>query len=285
MAMTFDATLKDMARECPEGFLAAFDRLPTAPVSVLNVDLATVTAAADTVYGLGEPLREIIHIDCQSSAAAWKHADLTLYNALLFARYHVPVHTIVVLLRPEAAHSNMNGMVDYTARPGRGRMVFEYEVVRLWERPAEELLSGDVGVAPLAVLGKLPEDMPFEEAIKGVAQRVVERLLREVAPDRAKKLLTESLLLTGLRVKREVAEGIFRGVQMMEESDTYLMILERGEEKRAKRDILLFGQGRLGPADESVKAELEAISDLQRLDRMVCRAVKAANWREILDTP
>lgn len=77
MAMTFDATLKDMGRECPEGFLTAFDRAPAAPVSVLNVDLSAVTAAADIVYGLGEPLREIIHIDCQSSAAAWKHADLT----------------------------------------------------------------------------------------------------------------------------------------------------------------------------------------------------------------
>lgn len=77
MAMTFDATLKDMGRECPEGFLTAFDRAPAAPVSVLNVDLSAVTAAADIIYGLGEPLREIIHIDCQSSAAAWKHADLT----------------------------------------------------------------------------------------------------------------------------------------------------------------------------------------------------------------
>lgn len=157
--------------------------------------------------------------------------------------------------------------------------------MRLWERPAEELLAADVGIAPLAVLGKLPEDMPFEEAIKGVAQRVVERLVREVAPDRAKKLLTEALLLTGLRVKRDVAEGIFRGVQMMEESDTYLMILERGEEKQAKEAILVFGEERFGSADESIKAELKAVTDLDRLKRLIRRAANATNWREILDTP
>lgn len=52
MAMTFDATLKDMGLECPEGFLAAFDRVPTASISVPNVDLSAVTAAADLVYGL-----------------------------------------------------------------------------------------------------------------------------------------------------------------------------------------------------------------------------------------
>jgi hypothetical protein len=46
------------------------------------------------------------------------------YNALLFAHYLVPVHTILLLLRPEAAHSNLNGRIDYGPRPGRGRMEF-----------------------------------------------------------------------------------------------------------------------------------------------------------------
>src|SRR6516165_1698853 len=109
MAMTFDATLKDMGRESPLGFLATFDQPPAGPVRLLNVDLSTVTTAADLILGLGDPLEEIIHLDFQSSAAAWKHADLMAYNSLLFAHYHVPVHTILLLLRPEAAHSNMSG--------------------------------------------------------------------------------------------------------------------------------------------------------------------------------
>jgi hypothetical protein len=100
MAMTFDATLKDMGRESPGGFLAAFDRPPAVPVRLLNVDLSTVTRAADLILGLGEPLEEIMHFDFQASAAAWKHADVMVYNALLFAHYHVPVHTVVILLRP-----------------------------------------------------------------------------------------------------------------------------------------------------------------------------------------
>src|SRR5438128_814512 len=141
MAMTFDATLKDMGRQSPHGFLTAFDRPPTVPVKPLNVDLSTVTRAADLALGLGEPLQEIIQIDFQSSAAAWKHADLMVYNALLFAHYHVPVHTVFILLRPEAAHSNVNGVLRYAPRPGRGSMEFTYEIVSLWERPVEELLA------------------------------------------------------------------------------------------------------------------------------------------------
>src|SRR5687767_7608031 len=72
MAMTFDATLKDMGRESPQGFLSVFDRPPTLPVRLLNVDLSTVTTTADLILGLGEPLLEIVQIDFQTSAAAWK---------------------------------------------------------------------------------------------------------------------------------------------------------------------------------------------------------------------
>lgn len=71
----------------------------------------------------------------------------------------------------------------------------------------------------------------------------------------------------------------------MHESDTYLMILDEGKEAQAKKAILLFGEERLGPAGESIEAELKGISDLERLDRLIRRAAKASSWREILDTP
>ena len=285
MAMTFDATLKNLGRDCPQGVLAEFDRRPTLPVRVLNVDLSAVTKAADLVLGLGEPLEEIVHVEFQSSAAAWKHADLLAYNSLLFDQNHVPVHTILVLLRPEAAHRNTDGQVSYSSRPGRGRMLFEYEVVRLWERPAERLLEGDVALAPLAVLGRLPEGATLEEGVAAVAQRLVERLVNETETERAAKLLTTALLLAGLRVSRNVALRIFRGVPMLEESDTYLMILEKGEERATRRSILVVGETRLGSPDETVREKLADATDLERLKRMLPVAATASNWQEILDTP
>lgn len=36
-------------------------------------------------------------------------------------------------------------------------MDFGYQLIRLWERPAERLLAAELGVAPLAVQGQLPE--------------------------------------------------------------------------------------------------------------------------------
>jgi hypothetical protein len=284
MSHTFDATLKDMGRESPQGFLAVFDQPPTLPVKLLNVDLSTVSAAADLVLGLGDPLKEIIQLDFQASAAAWKHADVMAYNALLFAHNHVPVHTVIILLRREAAHSNLNGHIHYAPRPGRGSMDFTFEVVPLWEWPAATLLNADLNVTPLAVLGRLPEDLSLEEGLAVVAQRVVDRLTKEASPDRAKKLLTDTLLLTGLRVRRDVAARIFRGVRVMHESDTYLAILDEGKEMFAREMILDLGQEHLGRAEETVREQLANITDIERLKRMVHRASKAASWQEILDT-
>jgi hypothetical protein len=72
---------------------------------------------------------------------------------------------------------------------------------------------------------------------------------------------------------------------MLEESDTYLMILEQGEERARRRDILLVGEARLGSADEAVRSQLANVSDPERLKWLIQKAATAANWQEILDTP
>jgi hypothetical protein len=71
----------------------------------------------------------------------------------------------------------------------------------------------------------------------------------------------------------------------MQESDTYLMILEEGQVKATRENILVVDEERFGPSEEAVRVQLANITDLQRLERMHRRAVKAANWQEILNTP
>jgi hypothetical protein len=290
MSFPFDATLKDLARAAPRDFLAAFDRPPTLPVSLLNVDLSSVTTAADLVVGLGDPLAEIVHLDFQSSAAAWKHTQLLIYNSLLFGHFHVPVHSIIVLLRPQAAHSNLNGSVRYAARPDHGKMDFDYEIVRLWEQPAEDLLAGSLGTLPLAVLGQVTVGVPLEQGLAGVLQRLVDRLMREASPEEARKLLTSAYTLTGLRLPRTAVRQLFlHGVHAMpvdmRDSDTYLAILDEGREAALKELFLELGQDRFGPAPETITARLSSINDLGRLKRMIKHLQKAANWQDLLDMP
>jgi hypothetical protein len=72
---------------------------------------------------------------------------------------------------------------------------------------------------------------------------------------------------------------------MQVSADTVLRALPQIEERCARRAVLVVGEERLGPPDESVKVQLEAIKDLERLDRMLRRAAKAVRWQQILDTP
>ena len=285
MSLRFDATLKDLGQVSPRGLLAAFDTPPTLPVALLNIDLSTVTTAADLVFGLGQPLREIVHLDFQSSAAAGKHTDILVYNALLHRQYQVPVHSIVVLLRPQAAHGNLNGSVTYAPRPGRGKMEYQYELIRLWERPVADLLAADVGVLPLAPLGQLPAGVAPDTGLAAVIQQMSERVWHEAPPGQARRLLTAAFVLTGLRVSLEQARQLFQGVQAMRESSTYLGILEEGAISEVKKLLLRLGQKSLGVPAENVSATLAASTDLDRLERWLESLPEVKSWEELLALP
>jgi predicted transposase YdaD len=292
MPLPFDATLKDLAQISPRGLLTAFDAPPTLPVSLLNIDLSTVTTAADLVFGLGQPVQEIVHLDFQSSSSATKHADIPVYNALLYRQYLAPVHSIVILLRPEAQHAHLHGLVTYAPRSNRGKMDYQYEVIRMWERPADDFLNGDVSVLPLAVLGQLPIGIEVEIGLGGVINQLIDRLQREAAPEQVRRLLTAAFVLTGLRVPRQTAYQFFQGVRTMRDSDTYMAILEEGLEKgreegsilEARKLILRLGQKSLGVADEKFKDALAAINDLDHLELLAERTRDVKSWQELLPT-
>lgn len=285
MSKPFDATLKDLGADYPRDYLATFDRPTTESLRPINVDLSTVTTAADVVIGLGEPLREIVHADFQAAADKDKGADVLVYNALLHRQYRVPVHSILVLLRSQAAHSEVTGSVASAARPERGKMDFGFEIVRHWERPAEALLAGPLGASPLAMLGALPEGADLIEGLTGVAQRLIDRLEREAAAGQKKKSPTSAFVLTGLRVRRNEAMRVFAGVRAMRESDTFMAILDEGREIQTRFLIRELATLKLGEPDEQSVTRLEGIADLDRLVRIIKRAGQAPSWQDLLDTP
>jgi hypothetical protein len=164
-------------------------------------------------------------------------------------------------------------------------MNFAYEIERLWERPADLFLNGALGTLPFAVLGALPESVPTVDALASVAQRLIERIERETSADQGPKPLTAAFLLAGLRVSRVLAQQAFRGVRMMRDSDTYMAILDEGREEQIKADILLIAMERFGPAKEPRLAQLNGITDLERLRRLLSRTLKSTDWQDLLDTP
>jgi hypothetical protein len=95
-------------------------------------------------------------------------------------------------------------------------------------------------------------------------------------------------------VARDSRHAVIRGASqprhrsgfcMLEESDTYLMILEQGEDRERRDDILVLGEVKFGTADPSIREEIAKVTDRERLIRMIRKAATAATWQENFDTP
>jgi hypothetical protein len=285
MPLPFDATLKDMVQRHTPDFEAALRLTGPQPTTVLNVDLSTVTAATDIVLGHGDPLTAITDLNFQAGRAADLAARVLLYNVLLHHRFGVPVHSVVVLLRPAADDSNLTGKVRYQAFPRRGKLHFSFEVVRLWQVPARRLLRGGLGTLPLATLCRMPAGATLEDALARVIRRIDERLSQEAPPEESARLLSAAFVLTGLRVPRETAGQLFQGVRSMRESDTYQAILEEGRVEEARKILLRLGRPRLGEPGAALEATLQGVADPERLERMIDRVHQAPSWQDLLQTP
>jgi hypothetical protein len=278
----FEATSKDLAGIDPARFLAEVDTPPPPPVRLLNVDLSTVTAATDIVFGLGEPLQEVVHLEVQAGPDGDKRLDLLAYNGLLHREYRVPLHSILLLLRRQAQHGSQTGNIRYAASPGSSKTDYMDEILRLWERPVEALLASGLGTLPLAPLCRLPEGISLEEGMRWVLTQVVERLHREGDPGLVRRLLTATFVLSGLRLDRNQVRAIFQGVRVMRESDTYQAILDEGEVRGLQHTLLRQGRKRFGEPEEAVRQSLLGITDLERLTRLTEGLLELSSWQELL---
>ncbi len=295
MSFRFDVTLKDIVQDHAPEYSPVLGLPKDGPVTPLNVDLSTLSAATDVALGYGEPLREVVDLNFQSGSDAFVDWRQHLYNAALGHRLHVPVRSVLVLLRPAADHPNLTGKLHY----GRGqtRVQFNYKVIRLWQRPVKPFLVGGLGLLPLAPLCALPPGQSLEQALADLIRQIDKRLRAEADEAEVKRLLMGTFILTGLRVSYETAGELFRGVAGMQESSTYQHILEEGRQegrqegqqegrvRQAQRVLLRQGRQRFGPATAAAEAALVALMDLERLERMIDRILHAADWNDLLGTP
>jgi hypothetical protein len=237
------------------------------------------------VLGHGDRLRSALDLNFQSGRETELPGRICLYNAALHHRLHVPIHSVVILLRPKADDPGINGRHAYTGQPRRGRMDFRYEVIRIWQRPARRLLRCGPGVLPLSVLGALPPGVAVEDGVADVVARLCRRLKRTYDQEVANHVLTSAFVLSGLRLSREKAVNVFRRVRALEDSTTYQYIIEQGEIKGVRRMLLELGTNRFGAPTKQVRAAIQELEDLSRLRRMGVRVLTAASWNDILVTP
>ena len=79
------------------------------------------------------------------------------------------------------------------------------------------------------------------------------------------------------------------GIRGIEESSIYQDIFAKGraegEVEGTREDVLRLGRRKLGPPGEAVEVRIAALSDLDRLHRLLDRILDASTWDELLASP
>ena len=215
----FDATAKHLIEGGPRDWLVlAGLPVPKArsAVRAVDADLSTVTSAPDKLVLVGGTgVRYIAHVEFQSARDRYLDGRILLYNVLARKRHGLPVRSIVFLLRPAAASPRVTGGVRETLDP-QSRLEFDYRLIRVWELPVEQLLTGGLGTLPLAPISAVTSsDLP---AIVG---RVRDRLANEAAPAEAAELWTATGILMSMCYRRPVVDSLLKGARTMRESWLY----------------------------------------------------------------
>jgi predicted transposase YdaD len=253
----YDVSAKELVWDGPANWLKRLSIPLPGPVDVIDSDITALTAAADKVIKVGGSEPFLVNLEFQSSHQGDLVETLWFRQAALYHRHRLPVLTVLILLRREANSPGFKGTFEILMPDSYRTNLYNYRIVRVWNEDPESYLTAEVNLVPLAPLADVPED-----ALPG---------------------------------SEEVASRLLEGVQNMRESTTYQAILREGVNKglfegrvsEARRLLVLLGEDRFGAPDEATRTAIEAIRDLERLERMSRRThdPNIHDWADLLDTP
>ena len=284
-----DVSAKELVWEGPAAFLERFAGGPPGPVTVIDSDITTLTAAADKVLRVDALEPYLVDLEPHSYHDTKLARTLWYRQVALDYRHNLPVLTVLILLCKEANSPSLTGTYERRLPDGWETNRYNYRVVRLWQEDPDPYLAGGVNLVPLAPLTNVAE-----ETLPDLMRRMAERMNVEPAA-RAEKLWIATLFLMELRYEPTFAKQLVYGVYNMRESRMYQAILQEGRQEglnegrvgEAQRLLLRLGGIRFGPPDEATRAAIEAIGDLGRLERMSDRVVDMSihDWNGLLGTP
>ena len=288
MPMKFDSAFKHLVETGPAGCVRLALGQVEGHARVIDADISVVSGAADKVVLLERADPLLVHFEASAPWDPTLPARAMMYNAILHRRHQLPVHTVLVILRPEADHARLTGEHQFLSPINGKRHLLEYDVLRIWTLDLEAVLGGAVVTLPLAPLTDTAQDRLPE-----VLRHVDARLRAEAAPEERIDLLADAYVLLGLRQTEAKVAQLFQGVPGMRESSTYQAILEEGRQegrqeglhegcvKEARKALVLAAKPRLGEPDAEVLHLIEQETSLDRVEEWIGRVTVVESWREL----
>ena len=207
---------------------------------------------------------------------------MTEYNVLATLEHKRPVYSSVIYLRKD---SNIpESPLIWVLPNGQETLRFHFQVIKLWDIPAEEILkTGLLGLIPLVPLAK-----------DGKRHEVVEEMITELATARQYELLSQAKTIAGLVFKegaeREWLERRFAVYKdIIEESWVYQQNIQKGVEKerqeelqRQRQALLAIVQGRFPEIIDFTKKQTNALEDPELLQNLIVQMSLAQTVQEAL---
>ena len=245
------------------------DELPQEQTSVTRSDFAVRCTLAD-----GSQI--IVLLEFQTDWLESKMLDMVIYAAQRMQRHDLPVVQVMILLRPSGSAKS---------RFERGRLTYEFDLVKLWELPAEALLNArSPGLWPLAALAQ-----------NGLASAgKIDTLLHEsplLSRERS-DLLTIFAIFLGMRDVGIAQHFISKRRELMIESPVYDLIrneglsegLDEGHRRGVRGSILDILLTRFGTVSARTKGILLGVVDDEKLLALNRKAFQCATLAEFEET-
>lgn len=292
MSNKFDAANKHLLDTYPADWVAMAGLPAGSSVQIIDTDLSTVSTAADKMIRVDARQPYIAHFEPQAGARDDLDQDILVYTALAWKRWRLPVLSVALLLRPAALNSSATGQINLKWSADH-ELKFAYKIVRVWELSVKSLLDGGVGTLPLAPISDVKK-----EELPQVIDVMKQRLDREVSTEESREIWTATKVLMGLRYSRDLAGILLKGVIDMEESTTYMEIIEKGIERgmqrglergrldEARATLLRLGVKRLGNPSPQIESILQAIGEVAKLEALTDRLIDtpASSWESLLQS-
>jgi predicted transposase YdaD len=275
----YDQPLKALLGRAHDAFLAL-----VAPdltwLGELSPVLPAIVRQADLVWEVvgrnGE--RGLLHLELQTIVETDLGERMAEYGLRLWRHHHLPVRSVVVLLRATARPLPSPFRIVWGDRE---ILRYGFDVVRLWEQPQEAVLdAGEPRLWPLAPLlagATVATTAAVAERLAGVALPLAER----------RELLGLLGVLAGLQLPSEVVVQALRRNPMIRdiirESSFAQLLLEEGRQEGRqegqRETVRLLLESRFGPLEPSVLSALEA-ADEPVLQGLVAH-LATDTWSEI----
>src|SRR5262249_14201875 len=280
MSKPYDASLKDLLTRRPEDWLPLVSDRAADRIEVTDSDVSKVTAATDKLIRVFDPDPWVFQIDFQSSYLIDLDARTHWYNAAVDFTVVEPVVSLVVRLHRRADSPRWTGRYERRGPRGDVYLDFRYHVVRAWQLPVEQVLTGGLGLVPMALLtDEAQADLP------ATVGRMDARLSGEVDPTTAADLWAIAGTLAGLRIDRAILYTLVRGITHMPVSCVFGPPGRRRAPRGGRQDLPFQRRQRLGEADPSVFQRINPIQDLDRVEDMARRVLSATDWLSLLNEP